>query len=129
MEDISRKISELLSDPQTLEQIKGLAGMFGQNSESHAEQPSANYQPPPAPAPEVKTEQSFMPDANMLGMMMKIAPLLKNMDREDDSTRLLRALRPFLHEERSRRLDGAIRLLGIMRILPLLKGAGLELFK
>ena len=52
---------------------------------------------------------------------------MKSMDREDDSTRLLRALRPFLHEERSRRLDGAIRLLGIMKVLPLLKGAGLEL--
>ena len=34
MEDISRKINEILSDPEMMEQIKGLAGMFGQGSES-----------------------------------------------------------------------------------------------
>ena len=124
MEDISRRISELLADPQTLEQIKGLAAMLGQGG---ASQPSDESRPP-VRTPFAKPPQpDNMPDPDMLGMVMKLAPLLKSMDREDDSTRLLRALRPFLHEERSRRLDGAIRLLGIMKVLPLLKGAGLEL--
>lgn len=126
MEDISRRISELLSDPQMLEQIKGLAGMLGQGGESTAEQPKESR--PPAETSYMKQSQQSMPDPDMLGMVMKLAPLFKNMNKEDDSTRLLRALRPFLHEERSKRLDGAIRLLGIMRALPLLKGAGLELF-
>ena len=61
-------------------------------------------------------------------MFMKLAPMLQSANREDDSTRLLKALRPFMHEERAARIDGAIRLLGIMRMLPLLKGAGLSLF-
>ena len=30
MEDLSRKISELLSDPHALEQIRGLTGLLGQ---------------------------------------------------------------------------------------------------
>ena len=127
MEDISRRISELLSDPQTLEQIKGLAGMLGQGA-GGAAQPSAESVPSAEASYRKPQQPDSMPDPDMLGMVMKLAPLFKSMDRDDDSTRLLRALRPFLHEERSRRLDGAIRLLGIMRMLPLLKGAGLELF-
>ena len=50
------------------------------------------------------------------------------MGTEDDSTRLLRAVKPFLKEERARRVDGAIRLLSIMKILPLLKNSGTDLF-
>ncbi len=127
MEDISRRISELLSDPQMLEQIKGLAGMLGQSSDKGEKTPVENI-PPVQPMHNTQPQNGVMPDPDMLGMVMKLAPLLKNIDREDDSTRLLRALRPFLHEERCKRLDGAIRLIGIMKMLPLLKGAGLELF-
>ena len=43
-------------------------------------------------------------------------------NEENDSTRLLNALRPFLSEKRRVRIDGSIRLLSLMRILPLLKG-------
>lgn len=114
MEDLSRKLGELLSDPQTMEQIKELTGLFSQKQEV----PSA----PPPP------EASTMPDMDMIGKIMKLAPLLSSVNNEDDSTRLLRALKPFLHEERSRRVDSAIRLLGIMKLLPLLKSTGLDLF-
>lgn len=122
MEDLSRKISELLSDPQALEQIRGLTGLLGRSSEKQ-EQPEHNDAP--------KTEPdsfSGMPDPNMIGMVMKLAPLLQSAKQEDDSTRLLMALKPFMHEERSKRIDAAIRLLGIMKILPLLKSAGPGLF-
>ena len=123
MEDISRKIGELLSDPSAMDQIRELAGMFSrsQGGSESAPQPQQSM-PEPQPVP----EPSSNPD--MLGMMMKLAPVLGSVNREDDSTRLLRALRPFLHEERSRRLDSAIRLVGIMRLLPVLKGMGFELF-
>lgn len=116
MEDISRKISELLSDPEALEQIKGLTGMLSQgntvqNQPETEEQPAVN-----------------MPDSSMLGAVMKLAPLMQSVNREDDSTRLLKALKPFLHNERSKRVDSAIRLLGIMKMLPLLKNSGIDLF-
>ena len=122
MEDISRKIGELLSDPSALQQIRELAGMFSHSSADNAD----TVQNIPKPQENVQPKAAADPD--MLGMMMKLAPLLGTVNRDDDSTRLLRALRPFLHEERSKRLDSAIRLLGIMRLLPLLKGMGLELF-
>ncbi len=111
MEDLSRKINELLSDPGMMEQIKGLAGMLGEK-------------PPAAePKPEVPSL-----DPSMLGTVMKIAPLLQSAGGDDDSTRLLRALKPFLKEERAKRVDGAIRMLGLMKMLPLLKESGISLF-
>ena len=60
-------------------------------------------------------------DPSMLSMIMKFIPLMQSVNAEDDSTRLLRSLRPFLREERALRLDSAVRLLGIMKLLPLLK--------
>lgn len=125
MEDLSRKISELLGDPQTMEQIRGLAGMLGQSA------PSSEAAPPPAEKSTAVSDTppvSGIPDANMLGMVMKLAPLFQSFRDEDESTRLLRALKPFMHEERAKRIDGAIRLLHIMKILPLLKGSGIDLF-
>ena len=61
----------------------------------------------------------------MLGTMMRLAPLLGAMNEENDSTRLLYALKPFLSEKRRRRIDQSVRLLGIMRILPLIKESGI----
>lgn len=56
-----------------------------------------------------------------LGGLMKLLPLLSGGGQEDENTALLRALRPHLHGEREKRLDGAIKLLQISRVLPLLK--------
>ena len=78
MEDMSRKINELLSDPQMMEQIKGLAGMLGQSQKQ------------PEPEPQNNILQN-MPDPNMIGTVMKLAPFLQSAGGEDDGTRLLRA--------------------------------------
>jgi len=123
MEDLSQRISELLSDPSTMEQIKSLTGLFGQGSQNTDEKASVSR-------PAQQQENSLlgsMTDPGMLNMMMKIAPLMQSLQGDDDSTRLLRALKPFMHEERAKRIDGAIRLLHIMKLMPMLKTAGIEL--
>ena len=55
-------------------------------------------------------------------MLLKVAPLISSLQQETDGTRLLRALRPLLSPSRQKRLDEAIRMLQLMRILPFLKG-------
>ena len=117
MEDLSRKINELLGDPQMMEQIKGLAGLLGQSQE----------QPKPEPQNNISPLGSAV-DPNMLGTLMKIAPLLQSAGGEDDSTRLLKALKPFLKGDRADRIDSAIRMMGFMKMLPLLKNSGINLF-
>ena len=59
-----------------------------------------------------------------IGMVAKLAPVLSQLNREDDSTRLLMALRPLLGEERRRKIDEAVKILQLMRLLPMLRDMG-----
>lgn len=117
-QELSQRIGELLNDPQTMEQIRSLTGMLSGSS--------AESSPPPEQTP-MPASAGAMPDPQMMGTLMRLAPLLQSAGQEDDSTRLLKALRPFMHEERARRIDSAIRLLGLLKMLPLLKSSGLSL--
>lgn len=119
MDDLAGKISEMLNDPQTMEKIKGLSGLLGQ---SPVEMPQSA--PVPAPQQPAVPDASAFP-ADMMQTVMKLAPLFSSMKQEDDSTRLLRALRPLLGEKRQKRLDESVRMLQMIRILPLLKGSGI----
>jgi hypothetical protein len=116
MDDLAAKLGELLNSPGGLDKIKSLAGLLGGTA---PEQPS-----PAQPEP----EQSSSPlgvDTDTLNMISKVMPLLSGFRQEDDSTRFLHALRPMLGEERQKKLDEAIKLLQLMRMLPLLKGSGI----
>lgn len=119
MDDLAGKLSELLNDPQTMEKIKGLSGLLGQSS-SEAPQPARTTAPQQPAVPDT----SAFP-ADMMQAMMKLAPLFSVLKQEDDSTRLLHALRPLLGERRQKRLDESVRMMQMMRILPLLKNSGI----
>lgn len=119
MEDLSRKITELLNDPASLEQIKGLTGLLGQSDFS-----AQTNKPKPSEFP---PKNDFI-NPEMLGTVMKLAPMLQSMNTEDDSARLLKALKPFLSEEKCKKVDEAIKLIGLMKLLPLLKSSGFKLF-
>lgn len=114
MDDLSQKISSLLSDPEMMDKIQGLSGLLGQ---SNAEEPKPKSQP------QMQQNNSF--PTEMMGAMMKLAPLLSTLNQEDDTIRLLKALRPFLSEQRQRKLDEAIKMMNILRLLPLLKGSNI----
>lgn len=60
----------------------------------------------------------------MLQSIAKMMPLLSSIRQEDDGTRLLHALRPLLGPARQKKLDESVKLLQMMRLLPLLKGSG-----
>lgn len=64
-------------------------------------------------------------DPGMLNSIMKLAPLLSSAQQDDDTTRLLYALRPLLGEDRRKKLDEAVKMLKMMKMLPLLKGSGI----
>lgn len=154
MDDLASKLGELLKNPAALEQFKGLAGLLGsadtapQAPGAPQPEPLANLSSllgggggsgpqldqlkgltsllggiqnqaspsPDTPAPGV--------DPEMLQSIVKMMPLLSSFRQEDDSTRLLHALRPLLGPERQKKLDEAVKLLQMMRLLPLLKGSG-----
>lgn len=138
MDDLSQQINSILSDPQSMQQIKSMAAALGLGTQPEAApsppSPDANalagllsslngsQNQPPAQSPTAALG-GITPEA--LQTISRIAPLLSQVNREDDSTRLLHALRPLLSPPRQKKLDEAIKILQMMRLLPLLKDSGL----
>lgn len=173
MDDLAGKITQMLSDPDTMEQIKGLAGMLGQDGGQNTGGEEGSNLPVPAAksadpgkgggldtsalagllsglggegkggAPDLSTLSGLLGGlggkgggsskggaADLLSGMsgdtmqtvMRIMPMLSEINKEDDSTRLLNALRPFLGPERRKKLDESAKMLHMMKLLPLLKG-------
>ncbi len=118
MDDLSSKINEILSDPQALSTIKGLGEMLGfEDTSNNTPQPKQNEQ---------NNDNMLSPmlggiSPDMLTLFSKFAPLMSSFNKEDDTTRLLLALRPFLSPERKKKLDEASKILKIMKLLPLIK--------
>ena len=119
MADISQAVSSILSDPEALEQIRSLGSMLGIGEATAApEIPPQKHEAPGGLS---------APDPEFMGMMMKLAPLMSAMNEETDSTRLLYALKPFLSDKRRGRVDKAVRLMSLMKVVPMLKESGIGL--
>lgn len=114
MDDFSDQISKILSDPQAMEQIKSMAGMLGSENrpQSQPSQPVQNNTPGNMMPPEV------------LNAVSRVMPILSEYKKDDNATRLLAALRPFLSRERQQKLDEATKMLQMLRFLPMIKKLG-----
>ena len=142
MDDLTKKLENLLNSPDGMEKIQSamaaLGGLADQPQESAA--PAAPAQDgggldlsgllaalggggaAPAAALPADSKSSGLPD---LSMLTKMAPLLSSMRRDDENTVLLKALRPYLHGDREKRLDDAIKIMQFIRVMPLLRDRGL----
>ncbi len=60
-----------------------------------------------------------------LASVAKLMPLLSSVNSDDDTTRLLEALRPFLGTAKQKKLDEAKKMLRLLKILPLIKSKGI----
>ena len=108
MDDLSEKLSSILSDPEAMRDIAALASQLGVDASGvHKE--------------EDKRPEPHMPQNDTAAQLMALAPMLGSMKQEDDTTRLLDAMRPFLSEERRQKLDKAKRLIKVMKLMPLIK--------
>ncbi len=119
MDNIQDKIAEIMADPEAMKEVQSLGKMLGLGS----------GEPAPAPPAKPKPDVSEMLSGEALGAIAKLMPLLSSVSQEDDTSRLLSALEPFLSAEKCRRLDSAKKMLKIMKLLPVLKEGGLlEIF-
>ncbi len=112
MEDeLSRKLDGLLNSPEGLAKIQEMMTTLGVGGETTTELPA----PSAAPAAD---------DDGMLAGLLNLAPLLGSLGQDDRHTALLKALRPYLHGGREKRLDESVKLLQILKLLPLLQQKG-----
>jgi hypothetical protein len=114
MDNIQDTISKIMSDPEALSQVQSLGKMLGIGNSSSKE---TQQPPPPKEEPPIPTD--------MMGKISGLMPLFQQLRQEDDTTRLLNALRPFLSEEKRQKLDSAKKLLQFMKLIPLLRESGL----
>ena len=117
MDNISDLLGSVLSDPDAVAKLRETArqlGLTGQTDESAETSPQHH-----AAAP--KTENSDDLGAGMIAALGKLTPLIGKLGEEDDMTRLLHALRPYLTGTRLKRAEEADKIVAIMRVIPLLK--------
>lgn len=103
MDDITSAISKILEDPESVSALKSVAGSLLKKEETP------------------KTENSNAPD---MAKLMKIVGALKN-GTEDDRTRLLMSLKPYVSVKRKQKIDEAVKILRLVSILPLVSEYGL----
>ena len=94
MAELEEKLNAILGNPDAMGQIMALARSLNGGGDSPAEQstppPEPGESPPPSPASQMGTP---------------------------DLSALLRALRPFVREERRAGLDRALQIVGVTRII------------
>ena len=109
MAGLEEQLSGLLSDPEGMARLKSMAeNLFG-------------GAPPSDPAPTELQSDALSVDPASIA---RIASLLKPA-KDDDSIRLLFALRPHLTPEKQTRLDSAVKMLRLLKMAPRLRELGL----
>ncbi len=103
--DWGQKLNTLLNSPEGLSKISEVMAALGGTTE-----PEPKPDTPPATA---------VPDVS------RLLPFLSSMSKDNEHTALLKALRPYLHGEREKRLDDSVKLLQLLQLLPLLQQGGL----
>ena len=111
MDDMMGKLSELLSDGESVRQISELAKMF---------MDEANGEQQPEGGSEETSDSGFD-----LGKVMQLTSLAGAMTQKDPNTELLLALRPHLSPEKQQRVDKAVRLLKLLAVFSVAKENGL----
>ena len=118
MDDLAGKLSDLLNNPEVMQQLQGLTGLLGKSEDS----------PQNIDIDKVRSKEKplfSLPDENIMNAMIKIAPLLSNINKEDKYTKFLNSLRPLLHEPRQKKLDEVSKILQLIKIIPILKNEGI----
>jgi len=113
MDNISELLGPLLSDPETVKQLQDMADQLGiGNSQEPEQEQEQNHGE--------NSDNGFSINFEMFEAISKIGPLLSELNKEDDASRLLHAIRPYLGEERRKKADEAEKILGLIRIMSLL---------
>ncbi|MBO4733806.1 MAG: hypothetical protein J5662_04930 [Clostridia bacterium] len=112
MDDINRKLEDILNDPESMERVRQMAGaLLGED----------------APEKDGRDGDSKI-NSEDVGRMMNLISRLENREN-DNRAKLLLALKPHLTGKRQEKVDSAVKLLKLIEALPLLKEAGIFDFR
>lgn len=121
MDDLTSKLMELLANKETLKNLSNLIGENLENIEENSEKKSTLN----SIKPQVEESQKDIIPMDAIQTVMKLMPVISSINRDDENTRLLSALRPHLSEKRQVKLDESIKMMQFFKILPILKSQGI----
>lgn len=134
MDDISSRINQILSDPQSMQQLQTLAQSLGLSA------PAETAVPPPSPSGGIdmnqlgallsqfglgQQQQAPPPPSIDMNSILQIQKAMQLFANGNKNVELLRSLRPLLSERRQQKVDDAVRIMQLIQMLPMLKEAGL----
>ena len=119
MEDFEEKLNSILSSPETMGQIMALANsLSGGGEDSQESHEPVQQDAAPEPGGKALGDLSALLQGMDSGSMQKLMALWGEYRRgEDEKERLLQALKPFLREERQEKLDRAVQIARISRVI------------
>ena len=136
MSEFDDKLGAILGNPDAMSQIMALAQSLGGGPGAQA-QPSAPSPPPSSPQPAVQAPAETPDLSGLFGMLGDLDPALiqtgmqlfsEFSKSDDEKTALLLALKPFLKKERYAKVDRAVQIARLSRVLrvafQLFKGRG-----
>lgn len=145
--DLSEKISSILSDEESLKELKELADMLTTAAENEnnpqnndAECFDENYSDKKQDAnlsdlsgllSNFKNENSTenVSDNFDFGEIIKLIPIIQGVSENDKNRNFLLALRPLLSSDKQKRLDKAVKLLKIYAVYKAVKESGINLLQ
>ncbi len=113
------KLGAILNDPQAMSKIMAIAQSLDGGKEGSQEAPAPESEPAPA------AEAPAGPDLDPRLMAAGMQALAAWQGPDDSRTALLQSLRPFLKPERHAKLDKAVRVTKLSRVIR----AALDTFK
>lgn len=132
MDDLMEKLQAVLSDEESMNQIKQLAGMLGAGDDDGGDAPDfsslfgsmmgGNDTTSGAKNASESGEKSESPFD--IGKIMQLLSLASTATAKDKNTELLLALKPHLSEEKQPKIDKAVKLLKLLAIWSVVKESG-----
>lgn len=111
MEDLAEKLTDILGNPEIIENLSGLFG----SSENKQNRSDTNENSDS----ENTSGFDFSPD--VIQKIIKILPLISSINQEDKYTKFLYALKPLLSKKRQEKLGNSAKIIKLIKIIPLLK--------
>lgn len=118
------QLNQILGDPQAMGQIMSLAQSLSGKQEASAQEDAPPEPPDQSPAGEDHTPEETSPSP--LSALSRLDPKLLQMGmgllseysaQDDKKTALLAALKPFLKPERQAKMDQAVRIARLTRVI------------
>lgn len=133
MDDLMSKIQEMLSDEESMNQIKQLAEMLGGATDDTGTTPSGGAMPDLSSLFSGGKSTAENPSGNSdsgglgfdMGTLMQLQGLLKSVSSNDKNADLLYALKPHLREDKQAKVDKAVKLLKLFALWTVVKESGL----